>query len=397
MVDVYPRPMEGHRIPFRPDWINRFLGTDIPVEDMLSYLAPLELVYDKETNEIVTPSWRQDLEQEADIAEEIARFFGYDKIPTSLPKGEATTGKLSFKHRIENTARDVAEFSGFSQAMTYSFESPKVFDKLLIPADSVLRQAITIANPLGEDFSIMRTLPLNGILTSLATNYNRRNKNVALYEIGNIYLPKALPLTELPDERTQFTLGFYGDGDFFTMKGVVEEYFYQIGMRERVHYEAKCDHPMLHPGRRADILYAGKCVGYLGEVHPQVLDNYGIGQKAYVAVIDIPSLLETATYDRKYNGIARFPAVSRDLSMLVAHEIPASAIEDVIVQRGGKLLEGYELFDIYEGAPVPPGFKSMAYSLTFRAADHTLEEQEITTVMKKILNGLDRLGIELRK
>ena len=397
MVDVYPRPMEGHRIPFRPDWINRFLGTDIPVEDMLSYLVPLELVYDKETNEIVTPSWRQDLEQEADIAEEIARFFGYDKIPTSLPKGEATTGKLSFKHRIENTARDVAEFSGFSQAMTYSFESPKVFDKLLIPADSVLRQAITIANPLGEDFSIMRTLPLNGILTSLATNYNRRNKNVALYEIGNIYLPKALPLTELPDERTQFTLGFYGDGDFFTMKGVVEEYFYQIGMRERVHYEANCDHPMLHPGRRADILYAGKCVGYLGEVHPQVLDNYGIGQKAYVAVIDIPSLLETATYDRKYTGIARFPAVSRDLSMLVAHEIPASAIEDVIVQRGGKLLEGYELFDIYEGAPVPPGFKSMAYSLTFRAADHTLEEQEITTVMKKILNGLDRMGIELRK
>ena len=243
----------------------------------------------------------------------------------------------------------------------------------------------------------MRTLPLNGILTSLATNYNRRNKNVALYEIGNIYLPKALPLTELPDERTQFTLGFYGDGDFFTMKGVVEEYFYQIGMRERVHYEANCDHPMLHPGRRADILYAGKCVGYLGEVHPQVLDNYGIGQKAYVAVIDIPSLLETATYDRKYTGIARFPAVSRDLSMLVAHEIPASAIEDVIVQRGGKLLEGYELFDIYEGAPVPPGFKSMAYSLTFRAADHTLEEQEITTVMKKILNGLDRMGIELRK
>lgn len=397
MVDVYPRPMEGHRIPFRPDWINRFLGTEIPKEEMLSYLAPLELTYDEAAEEIITPSWRQDLQQEADIAEEVARFFGYDKIPTTLPQGEATTGKLSFKHRIENTAREVAEFCGFSQAMCYSFESPKVFDKLRIAQDSPLRSTITIANPLGEDFSIMRTVPLNGILTSLAFNYNHRNRDVALYEIGNIYLPKALPLTELPDERTQFTLGFYGEGDFFTLKGVIEEYFYQIGMRNRVHYEADCDRPMLHPGRRADIIYGGKTMGYLGEVHPEVLDSYGIGQKAYIAVLDIPSVAEAATYDRKYEGIARFPAVNRDLSMLVSRDIPAARIEDAIIQRGGKLLENCELFDIYEGAPVPPGFKSMAYSLTFRAKDHTLEEQEITAVMKKILNALDGMGIELRK
>ncbi|MCD8123654.1 MAG: phenylalanine--tRNA ligase subunit beta [Lachnospiraceae bacterium] len=399
MVDVYGQKKEGRRIPFRPDWINRFLGTEIPTEEMLSYFKPLELEYDAEKQEIVTPSWRQDLEGEADIAEEVARFYGYAKIPTTLPTGEATTGKVSFKHRLEDVARNVAEFCGFSQAMTYSFESPKVFDKLLLPADSPLRQTIVIANPLGEDFSIMRTLPLNGMLTSLATNYNRRNKNVALYEIGNIYLPKSLPMTELPDERTQFTLGFYGDGDFFTMKGVVEEYLSKIGLREHIEYV--CDpenlRPYLHPGRQADAVYDGRTLGYLGELHPQVADNYGIGERTYVAVLDMPSLLDLATFDRKYEGIARFPAVTRDLSMLVSEDITAGQIEAAIRKRGGKLLEACSLFDVYEGSQIQEGFKSMAYSLTFRSKDHTLEEKEITTVMNKILDALRKMGIELRQ
>ncbi|MCD8052515.1 MAG: phenylalanine--tRNA ligase subunit beta [Lachnospiraceae bacterium] len=399
MVDVYGQKKEGRRIPFRPNWINRFLGTEIPTEEMLSYFKPLELEYDAEKQEIVTPSWRQDLEGEADIAEEVARFYGYAKIPTTLPTGEATTGKVSFKHRLEDVARNVAEFCGFSQAMTYSFESPKVFDKLLLPADSPLRQTIVITNPLGEDFSIMRTLPLNGMLTSLATNYNRRNKNVALYEIGNIYLPKSLPMTELPDERTQFTLGFYGDGDFFTMKGVVEEYLSKIGLREHIEYV--CDpenlRPYLHPGRQADVVYDGRTLGYLGELHPQVADNYGIGERTYVAVLDMPSLLDLATFDRKYEGIARFPAVTRDLSMLVSEDIAAGQIEAAIRRRGGKLLEACSLFDVYEGSQIQKGFKSMAYSLTFRSKDHTLEEKEITTVMNKILDALRKMGIELRQ
>ena len=174
---------------------------------MLGYLAKIELTYDEETNEIVAPTFRQDIHCMADVAEEVARFYGYDKIPTTLPSGEATTGKMPFKLRIENIARDIAEYCGFSEGMTYSFESPKVFDKLRIPEDNVLRQVITISNPLGEDYSIMRTSTLNGMLSSLATNYNRRNKDVRLYELGNVYLPKSLPLTELPDERTMFTLG----------------------------------------------------------------------------------------------------------------------------------------------------------------------------------------------
>ena len=210
---------------------------------------------------MIAPTWRQDLERTADIAEEVARFFGYDKIPTTLPSGEATTGKLSYKLRIENVARETAEFCGFSQGMTYSFESPKVFDKLLLPADSPMRMTVNISNPLGEDFSVMRTLSLNGMLTSLATNYNRRNKDVRLYELANVYRPKALPLTELPDERMQFTLGMYGDGDFFTMKGVVEEFFDKVGMSKKPHYDPNGDHPYLHPGRKADIVYDKKVCG----------------------------------------------------------------------------------------------------------------------------------------
>ncbi len=221
VVDVYDEVKEPVRIPFEPDKINQLLGTDISSEDMLKYFRKIELSYDEAAKEVIIPTFRQDLLCMADLAEEVARFYGYDNIPTTLPTGEATAGKLSYKLRIEAVARDIAEFCGFSQAMTYSFDIPKVFDKLLLPADSELRKTVTITNPLGEDFSIMRTTSLNGILTSLATNYNRRNKNVRLYELGNIYLPKELPVTALPDERMQFTLGMFGDGDFFDMKGVV--------------------------------------------------------------------------------------------------------------------------------------------------------------------------------
>ena len=343
------------------------------------------------------PSFRQDLLGSADIAEEVARFYGYDKIPVSLPTGEATTGKLSFKLRIEQKARDIAEYCGFSQGMCYSFESPKVFDKLLIPQEDVLRRAIAIANPLGEDFSIMRTVSLNGMLTSLSTNYNRRNKEVRLYELGNIYIPEELPLTKLPEERMQFTLGMYGEGDFYTMKGVVEEFFDSIGMKKKAGYQPESGKPFLHPGRQADIVYEGKTVGYLGEVHPEVCDNYDIGTKVYVAVLDMPEVIPYATFDRKYEGIAKYPAVSRDISMVVPKNILAGQIEAVIAQRGGKILENYWLFDIYEGEQIKEGFKSMAYSITFRAKDKTLEENDITAVMKKILNGLEGLGIELRQ
>ncbi len=396
-VDIYPVKKEGTRIPFEPEKYNRLLGTDIAPETMLSYFKKIDLGYDESTNEVLAPSWRQDLACDADLAEEVARFFGYANIPMTLPSGEATTGKLPFKLRIESMAREIAEFCGFSQGMTYSFESPKVFDKLLLPEDSKLRQTVTIANPLGEDFSIMRTSSLNGMLTSLSTNYNRRNKNVRLYELGNIYLPKQVPVTELPDERMQFTLGMYGDGDFYTMKGVIEEFLYKVGMRKKPEYDPNAGRPYLHPGRQANVVYDGTVIGYLGEVHPTVAANYNMKDRVYIAVIDMPEIVSRATFDRKYEGIAKFPAATRDISMLVPKEILAGDIEKVFDEKGGKNLESYQLFDIYEGAQIRGGYKSVAYSLVFRAKDRNLEEADISGAMDKILKALENMGIELRK
>ncbi len=397
MVDVYGKKKEPVRVPFDAQEINQLLGTEISKEEMIGYFEMIGLSYDEETGEVIAPTFRHDLFRMADLAEEVARFYGYDNIPTTLPRGEATAGKLSFKLRVEEVARDIAEFCGFSQGMTYSFESPKVFDKLLLPEDSPLRRAVEITNPLGEDYSIMRTTSLNGMLTSLATNYNRRNKNVRLYELGNIYLPETLPLAELPEERMQFTLGMYGDGDFFSMKGVVEEFFEKAGLHKKETYDPESGKTYLHPGRQANILYDGVVVGYLGEVHPDVADTYGIGTKAYVAVIDMPEVVERATFDRKYTGIARFPAVTRDISMVMPKEILAGQVEEVIEKKGGAYLESYGLFDLYEGKQIQEGYKSMAYSITFRAKDKTLEDAEVTKAMDKILGALESLGIELRK
>ena len=397
MIDVKTEFKPLVVLPFEPKRINALLGTNISDEEMLAIFKMAEIEYDTATNMLTVPSFRQDVLAMADLAEEVARFYGYDKIPTSLPGGESTAGKLPFKLIVEAKAREIAEANGFSQGMCYSFESPKVFDKLLLPADSELRNTVTISNPLGEDFSVMRTISLNGMLTSLATNYNRRNKDVKLYELANIYLPKQLPMTELPDERMQFTLGFYGDGDFFTMKGVVEQFLASVGLNKKVEYDPKNKKTFLHPGRQADMIYDGVKIGYLGEVHPIVCDNYDLATKAYVAVIDMPYVVERASFDHKYEGVSKFPAVTRDISMTVPKTVLVGDIEKVITQRGGKILESVNLFDVYEGSQIKEGFKSVAYSISFRAKDRNLEEADITGAMKKILNGLEQLGAELRK
>ena len=397
MVDVYGKVKEPHEIPFQPERINRLLGTDLSAEQMLDYFKSLELEYDADRNVMIIPTFRQDLLGTADLAEEVARFYGYSNIPSTLPSGESTSGKVSFKHRVEDIAKETAEFCGFSEGMTFSFESPKVFDKLRLDADDPLRQAITIANPQGEDYSIMKTTPLNGMLVSLARNFNRRNKDVKLYEMAKIYLPKSLPLTEYADERVQFTLGFYGEGDFFTMKGVVEEFLERAGMHDIVDYDPNSGKSFLHPGRQANIIYQGKVIGYMGEVHPEVCENYDLKTRAYIAVLDMPVITEMATFDRHFKGIAKHPAVNRDISMVVKKDILVGQIEKVIREKGGHHLESYHLFDIYEGSQIKPGYKSVAYSITFRANDRTLEEKDITAAMDKIIAGLEALGIELRK
>ena len=397
MVDVYGKVKEPHEIPFQPERINRLLGTDLSAEQMLDYFKSLELEYDADRNVMIIPTFRQDLLGTADLAEEVARFYGYSNIPSTLPSGESTSGKVSFKHRVEDVAKETAEFCGFSEGMTFSFESPKVFDKLRLDADDPLRQAITIANPQGEDYSIMKTTPLNGMRVSLARNFNRRNKDVKLYEMAKIYLPKSLPLTEYADERVQFTLGFYGEGDFFTMKGVVEEFLERAGMHDIVDYDPNAGKNFLHPGRQANIIYQGKVIGYMGEVHPEVCENYDMKTRAYIAVLDMPFITEMATFDRHFKGIAKHPAVNRDISMVVKKDILVGQIEKVIREKGGHHLESYHLFDIYEGSQIKAGYKSVAYSITFRANDRTLEEKDITAAMDKIIAGLEDLGIELRK
>ena len=395
VVDIYDEPVSKKRISFEPDKYNALLGTNVSKEDMLSYFKRLEVEYDEASNELIIPTFRQDLNRDADIAEEVARFFGYDNIPTTLPKGSTTMGKIPFERSIEDVAGEVAQFCGFSQAMTYSFESPKVFDKLKLAADSEYRKTVVISNPLGEDFSIMRTLPVNGMLTSLSTNYNRRNKNVKLYELAKVYLA-ADDVNELQDERVMFTLGAFGDVDFFQMKGVVEEFLERIGMRVKPEYNPEAGITFLHPGRQAEIIYDGTKIGYMGELHPDVADTYSLGDRTYIVVIDLSIVTKMASFDRKFEGIAKFPAVTRDISMVMPKSVLVGKIEKIIEKRGGSILESYKLFDIYEGAQIKEGYKSVAYSISFRAKDKTLEDKDITPVMEKIYKDLSDNGIELR-
>jgi len=403
MVDVSVDLKEPIKIPFNYEKINELLGTSLARDEMLELLARVELYLDSEEESIVVPTFRSDIERWADLAEEVARFYGYDKIPSTLPQGQPTMGKLPFDLRVQEVARDVAERFGFSEAMSYSFESPKVFDKLLLPDDSPLRNAIEISNPLGEDYSVMRTLTLNGILTSLGTNYKRRNKSVSLYELGKVYLADKLPLEKLPDERVQFTLGFYGDGDFFSMKGVIEELFKRLGLYSvdnygrKEKYNSDSNKPFLHPGRQSDIIYNGETVGYLGEVHPLVADSYGIGESAYLAVLDMPMIVSYATFDRKHQDVPRYPSITRDISMTIGKEVPVGEIETIIEKMGGSYLESFSLFDVYEGSQIKEGLKSVAYSIVFRAKDKTLEDSEIKGAMDDILKGLEGLGAKLRE
>ncbi|HAK58741.1 MAG TPA: phenylalanine--tRNA ligase subunit beta [Lachnospiraceae bacterium] len=396
VVDKYPVKREPTEVAYDVDKINAFIGFELSEDQMCAYWDKVDLKPDRDKKVVHVPTWRQDIACLADLAEEVARFYGYDKIPTTLPKGETTMGGISPIRLIIKELRRTIEKYGFSEAMTFSFESPKVFDMLLIPEDDVRRKAIEIANPLGVDYSVMRTTPLNGILTSLATNYNNRNKDVRLYEMAKVYIAKSLPLSELPDEREMLTLGMYGAGDFYDLKGCIEE-LYTFGIKDIVKYVPnEKAHPYLHPGRHAEIVIDDDVIGYLGQVHPEVCDNYGIKTEAYVAVIDLKMMGERIKDEVKYQGIARFPAVNRDISLVMKKTVLAGQIEEIIRGAGGKLLEELKLFDVYEGENVGDDEKSLAYSIRFRAADRTLDDKDITAVMDKILKKLKEAGVVLR-
>ena len=396
VVDVYPVKEGDREVEFDLDACNRLLGTSISLEEAREYFDRLGIKINDDLKSVVVPYFRQDLLRNADLAEELARFFGYDKIPTTLPSGESTAGGETFGMEIEGKAKELAEQFGFCEGMTFSFESPKVFDRLLLPLDAKEREAIEIKNPLGEDYSIMRTQIINGMLTSLGTNSARRNKNVRLYEISNIYLAKKLPLEDYPEERKQFCLGMYGEGDFFVLKGVIEEFLYKVGMKKLPSYNADAGKTFLHPGRQAEIIYEDTVVGYFGEVHPLVQEAYGIAERTYVANIDLSVICKKANFTVKYEGIAKFPSVVRDISLVMDKSLTAGEIEKIIRSESGAILESLELFDIYEGERIGADKKSMAYSITFRNKEKTLEESEISAVMDKILKGLQTIGAVLR-
>lgn len=396
VVDVYPVKEGDREVEFDLDACNRLLGTSISLDMAREYFDRLGIKINDDLKSVVVPYFRQDLLRNADLAEELARFFGYDKIPTTLPSGESTAGGETFGMEIEGKARELAEQFGFCEGMTFSFESPKVFDRLLLPLDAKEREAIEIKNPLGEDYSIMRTQIINGMLTSLGTNSARRNKNVRLYEISNIYLAKKLPLEDYPDEKKQFCLGMYGEGDFFVLKGVIEEFLYKVGMKKLPSYNADAGKTFLHPGRQAQIIYEDTVVGYFGEVHPLVQEAYGIAERTYVANIDLSVICKKANFTVKYEGIAKFPSVVRDISLVMDKSLTAGEIEKIIRSESGAILESLELFDIYEGERIGADKKSMAYSITFRNKEKTLEESEISAVMDKILKGLQTIGAVLR-
>ena len=396
VVDVYPVKEGDREVEFDLDACNRLLGTSISLDMAREYFDRLGIKINDDLKSVVVPYFRQDLLRNADLAEELARFFGYDKIPTTLPSGESTAGGETFGMEIEGKARELAEQFGFCEGMTFSFESPKVFDRLLLPLDAKEREAIEIKNPLGEDYSIMRTQIINGMLTSLGTNSARRNKNVRLYEISNIYLAKELPLCDYPEEKKQFCLGMYGEGDFFVLKGVIEEFLYKVGMKKLPSYNADAGKTFLHPGRQALIIYEDTVVGYFGEVHPLVQEAYGIAERTYVANIDLSVICKKANFTVKYEGIAKFPSVVRDISLVMDKSLTAGEIEKIIRSESGAILESLELFDIYEGERIGTDKKSMAYSITFRNKEKTLEESEISAVMEKILKGLQAIGAVLR-
>ncbi len=392
MIDVDNTDHSKVVIPFRPDWIRSFIGADIDDAFMLDALKRLDMEVDGEKMTVTPPTYRMDIEGEADVAEEVARLYGYDRIPSTLMSGQATSGGLTKAQTLRAKVKNTLVGQGYYEIMTYSFTSPRTLD--MINAGDDLRGCIRILNPLGEDTSVMRTTPVTGMLEVLARNYNHKNKNARLFELATVYIAKELPLTRLPKEKEIITLGGYGDMDFYDIKGAVEELFDVMGVTN-VAFDAAEPNPIYHPGKSADIYINKKKVGTVGEVHPDVCGNYGVGE-AFLAEIDLEYVLKCSGNDTVYKPLSRYPAVTRDLAMLVDDAVKAADIDGVIRRAAGNLLEDMELFDVYKGSQIPEGKKSVAYSVTFRA-DKTLKEEEVNKIWNKVLRSLEHnLGAALR-
>ena len=391
-IDIINYVPEAKTLPLEPEKINRLLGTNISKEDMVMYLNRLEIPV--EGDEILVPSFRPDLNLMADIAEEVGRSFGYNEIPTT-PFKTSTQGGYSDFMKLETKAGQLCRSLGYSEIITYSFVSPTIFDQIRLPADSVLRNAMRIQNPLGEDTSIMRTIALPSMLEILSRNAAYHNRAAKLYELAKIYLPT--PGQVLPEEPKMLLLGTYGEGTtFFTVKGELEAILKGLRL-PKASYTAVKDNPSFHPGRCAKLTVEGRDVGFIGQIHPVVAKNYGIDWEVYCAEVNFSALSEMVLPEPTYTPLPKYPTVSRDLAVLCDEALTVAEVEDVMTAAGGKLLRNIKLFDIYRGTGVPEGKKSVAFALELRSDDRTLTDTDSENVVNKILTALkDRLNVTLR-
>ncbi|MEW8994904.1 phenylalanine--tRNA ligase subunit beta [Clostridium sp.] len=397
VIDIYNEVRAAHTLEVDSNWVNRFLGSNILKEDMKKYLDGLDLTTEIKGDILVVncPTFRSDLNIKEDIAEEIARIHGYNNFESTLPHCEAIKSGKSEKHKLEDKIIEGLVASGMNQSISYSFVSNKIFDKLLIPQDSELRNVVEIRNPLGEDFKVMRTTTLASMMESLARNYVKSNESAMLFEIGKVYI-KNTDEEKLPEERNILTLGMYGAGDYLELKGVIENVLDALGI-DNGFFIRESENPSFHPGKTAALKLRNKISGVLGEIHPDVSENYGIDTRCFVAELNLDMLMECAKMDKKHKALPKFPAVTRDIAVLVDDRVLVQEIEDTIKKQGGGILESAKLFDVYKGSQIPEGKKSIAYAITYRHIDKTLTDAEVNKVHDKILRSLEhKLGAELR-
>ncbi|ATD55270.1 phenylalanine--tRNA ligase subunit beta [Clostridium chauvoei] len=396
-IDLYNNKKEVEGITVDSNWINTFLGTDISKEEMKRCLDSLDLdtVIEGENLVVTIPTFRIDIAIKEDIAEEIARIYGYDNIPTTIFK-VSTEREPKYKEELltENVI-DTMISSGLNQSISYSFVSPKVFDKIKLPVDSELRNVVKIKNPLGEDYSVMRTTTIHSMMECLGRNYSRNNDYVRLFEVGKVYIPNE-DETKLPKEKNILTIGIYGECDYLDLKGIVENVIDRLGVI-KASYVREAENTSYHPGKTAALMVGKVKAGVLGEIHPDVTEEYGVDVDCYVAELDLDVLFNNSEITKSYKPLPKFPAVTRDIALLVNDETLVQEIEDTIRKAGGNLVEKVKLFDIYKGSQIPEGKKSIAYAIAYRDEKKTLTDKDVNKVHDKILRSLEyKLGATLR-
>ena len=403
VIDVLNYVPQPRVIRMDPERVNALLGTDIPPVDMYQYLERVNIVTEKKDfpngpADVIVPSWRGDVEGIADLAEEVARFYGYNKIPTTLMRGQTTLGSFTPEQKLENRLGELCRACGYSEIITYSFISPTYYDKILWPGDYAARKSFKILNPLGEDTSIMRTTTLPSMLEILTRNWNYRNKSARLYEVGRIYLSGGED--GLANETKVLTLGAYGeDMDFYTMKGAIEAILKDIRAKD-VHFEGPSGAPSdasYHPGRCATVWSGSDCIGVFGQIHPLVARNYGVDGELYCAELSFDELMNAKGPDPLYAPLPRFPAVTRDIAVVCGRDVTVGALEKCITRAGGKLLREVSLFDIYQGQGIPEDKKSVAFNLVLRSDEGTITAAQADEEVRDILAALEsELGAVLR-